>query len=991
MNSKYELKIKLDEIKSLMKDKEFEAAVDIADSVDWSSIKDVNTLGMISDLYKKGHYLEDSREILLYAYARQHSKPVVKSLCELSIMLGDVVNAMDFFNEFKQMAPNSPDVLILQYKIYRARNISLEEQIEVLENLKEIDKGDGKWLYELATLYHRAGMESKCVEECEETILWCVDGKYVIKAYELKAQHKPLTEKENFNYEVLRQSGGKLNIQYSLREDEHVEPEKKEFSVGQDVSPFNTQNLQAVIAEGIQEVIDGKTANVPVEHSEPLTYEQAVALDNAAKERPNSEMNSDTNLLVTQMFNPVIAEEPVGQELLETESEDIKGRSDTDIIGTETRIMAKDFMSNRKSVEEAPVSDKNDSENVNYVLNQDTDEIKQISIPDDSNEEEGPEEVKVEASTDETSKGEVSIEEVSKAETPLQNTDKEEKLSVAEENEKALMQSTGVTKKPRMDAINNTGIIETFHKGSNLDGILTQGYDGQISIVIPESQQIEKQITGQLSIDDVMQEWERKKKESEERMVADVKSRVKSQAASLLADFEEGTKSDLLEQIESVMVSAALKEEKSRIAAGRPKEIKVSDIDKKDAELKAQALKAEKLAEEERRKAKEEAELKAKQEAELRAKQEAELKAKQEAELKAKKEKEIKAAVEKLTNGEDYVPESEEDGIEEIAEIEDTEEEVDLDDNVEIEDISEEDDASLETSEDEEYDDEDLEEDIEDEDEYDDYEDEESEEDSHPKEHNYKSHERRELSASEKERFSVFIRHRKTQKQLVHTLDNVTLASYTGNILVTAEEDSEITTFSKLLIQEIQQSDSNFIGKVAMVSGDRFNDKDVRQVLEKVKNGALIIADPQFLKKSTIRSLLDELNRDGFGVIIVMQGSPDVIDIIVEQNEGMDEIFNLRVDLKAFDNKTLVEYARSYAYDREYFIDEMGELALYTRISDLQTADHDVTFSEIEELIDEAISYANKKTPQHFFDILLGKRYDKEDMIVLKESDFMHY
>ena len=126
MNSKYELKIKIDEIKTLVKQREFEAAADIADTVDWSSVKDINILGMVSDVYKALHEFETSRNILLIAYGKQRSKAIVFSLCELSILMGDLVNAMDYFNEFKQLAPQDSNVYVLQYKLYKAQNISLD-------------------------------------------------------------------------------------------------------------------------------------------------------------------------------------------------------------------------------------------------------------------------------------------------------------------------------------------------------------------------------------------------------------------------------------------------------------------------------------------------------------------------------------------------------------------------------------------------------------------------------------------------------------------------------------------------------------------------------------------------------------------------------------------------------------------------------------------------------------------------------------------------
>ncbi len=133
------------------------------------------------------------------------------------------------------------------------------------------------------------------------------------------------------------------------------------------------------------------------------------------------------------------------------------------------------------------------------------------------------------------------------------------------------------------------------------------------------------------------------------------------------------------------------------------------------------------------------------------------------------------------------------------------------------------------------------------------------------------------------------------------------------------------------------------------------------------------------------------MEKEGVGLVAIIQGKSDVLDKIVELNPKLGTLFNLRIDLKAFDNKTLVEYAKNYAYENEYAIDELGILALHQRISDMQTSDHDVTLNEVEEIMDEAIYYADKKTPSHFFDVLFRKRYDEEDMIILREKDFMHY
>lgn len=909
---KYENKVKLDEIKALISEGAYEDAAQIADTVDWASIKNVSSIGLGSDLYKALHRFEESRNVLTYAYERQSSRPIVRSMCELSIEMGDLMNAIEYFKEFKEIAPKDPARYILQYKIFKKQNISLEEQIEVLEALKEAEY-IAKWAYELATLYHRAGMESKCVNECNEIILWFVDGKYVLKAYELKAQHQPLTEQENYKYEVLRQAGGHLNIQVSLREDEPKQEESKEFAVGQDVSPFNTQNLQAVVAEGLQDVFDNNT--VVAQEAAPATIEEAKALDDEIISGTEKELqeNTSSNLYVTQVYNPLMPEPAVGQELVaEDGEEEVKvetvNYSDTDILRDATINMASDILSG--------LDDEDDGDDGQIIkLNTNTDEIKLIT-----------------------------------GELP--------KVDLASHK----------------DPISDTGVIETFHKGSSFDDMLTQGYDGQISLVIPDDQVVEKQITGQLSIDDVMQEWERKKKENEAKLVQEVRARIHGQASSLLADFDEATKSSLLGQIENAMVNAALKEEHDRILAGRPKEIKVSDLEKAEEAAKAPA-KAAKAA------------MEAAPEVVAPKKKKAVAEKPVEEEIKEDLEEEIEEETADVaeTSVEENIQASDTDeGVEEIEEVD--EESVEEDEDIEDEASDEEFEEDLEEEEDIEEDDSEDEEDEDDE-----CSDEEDLEEDLEEEEEVVSAGPRDLTDAEYETFRAFAPHRKTQQQLAEVLDNVSLASYTGNVLVASDEDEEVTTFSKLLIQEIQQTDSNFTGKVAMISGENLNKKDIAQALEKVKNGAMIISEPQLLKKKTVDALIQELDKDGFGLVIIMQGHGDVLDKIVAQNTGMAETFNLRVDLEAFDDKTLVEYAHNYAYDQGYSIDDMASLALHTRINTMQTADHEVTLAEIEDMVEDAIYYAERKTPAHILGAIFGKKYDEEDLVILHEKDFMHY
>ena len=249
----------------------------------------------------------------------------------------------------------------------------------------------------------------------------------------------------------------------------------------------------------------------------------------------------------------------------------------------------------------------------------------------------------------------------------------------------------------------------------------------------------------------------------------------------------------------------------------------------------------------------------------------------------------------------------------------------------------------------------------------------------------------RELTDEEKELFGRFVHHRKSRQQLVNTLDNMSLASYTGNVLLTGEEEDTVLALAKGLIREMQVGDSNFSGKVAKISGSSLNKKNIEETFGRLDNGALIIEKAAGLNKETAAKISKALEKDNKGLLLLVADSKQKIDRFMEKNAALANNFNLRIDVEALDDESLVEYAKLYAQEQEYSIDDFGVLALHTRIDENQTSDHEVTLADVRELVDEAIYYANKKTPRHFMDILFGKRYDQEDMIVLREKDFMHY
>lgn len=908
---KYEYKVRADEIKSLIAEGDYAEAVKIADTIDWRRVKSVMMLCTISDLYKINRRYEDSRDILLLAYEKHTGgRAIVYSLCELSIKLEEYVQAIEYYKEFVQLAPKDSGRYVLQYKLYEAQEVSLEERIAVLEEFKKKDYRE-KWAYELAYLYHRVGLESKCVEECDEMFLWFGDGRYVLKALELKQLHQPLTEEQQQKYEQMKHTGGIIEADIvtegkAIREEAEKETEDEEddeFSKAQNVLTDPTQELPGKELDDIQV----KTVDVSQYNTINLQRELAESMKEFLNDQPVEQIQEDEEEQEAEEASSSV-EEPAPEE--KTQSGELPPiRQDTD----EMQMISEEMRSERSA---EPVK------------------------PSESLENTSSEEVFF-GNTSEVNINDVVSELVEKdAETAKNIASMQESVSkVAQRHEYTEGKAIHIPAASPSPSVSNTGVIRTFHKPSGYDNILSQEYDGQISLVVPEEEKIEKQITGQLSIDDVMAEWERMKKENEQKMLAEIKQRVHKQTDSLFADFDEATKTGLLEELEKAMVDAAIKESKKKADEQRPKVVKVSDIE-------SQAKDDKPLTEEE----------------------------------PSTEETRVEEILNEVSETEMVPEEVSEETVETEAEQEEIPEKV-----PEVEPESTEDSDEAAESHSEEKSAEELQEESVNVDEAD------PSSEAEQKEKTEDKSQAREMTKSEREQFAPFIHHKKTRRQIVEAIDNISMASYTGNVVITGEEGTGTTALAKLLVKEIQLSDNNFSGKVAKISGSNMNKKDVGATLSKLSGGALIIESAATMKRNTVDALVKELNQEGRGLIVLLEDKKDSMEKFLSKHAALNNLFNLRVDVEALDDQTLVKYAKKYALDQEYVIDELGVLALHTRIADMQTSDHEVTLAEIEEIVDEAIYYADKKTPKHFFDILLGKRYDEEDMIILREKDFMHY
>ncbi|MDE7428656.1 MAG: hypothetical protein K2N00_05200, partial [Lachnospiraceae bacterium] len=287
---KFEYKASADEIKALIAEGEYAEAVKIADKIDWRRVRSVMMLCTISDLYKINRRYQESKDILLMAYEKHPTgRLIIYSLCELCIKMGEYDEASNRYKEFVQIAPRDTGRYVLQYRLYEALDVSIEERIAVLEEFKKREPRE-KWVYELAYLYHRIGLTTKCVEECDEMFLWFGEGRFVMKALELKALHQPLSAEQQEKYDAFvegRSAGEDIDEMSSIEEepeddvDEEISgdtqvaegiinqqmeeaeerdvlsapttelPEVKTVDVGQ----YNTINLQMALAESMKEVL----------------------------------------------------------------------------------------------------------------------------------------------------------------------------------------------------------------------------------------------------------------------------------------------------------------------------------------------------------------------------------------------------------------------------------------------------------------------------------------------------------------------------------------------------------------------------------------------------------------------------------------------------------------------------------------------------------------------------------------------------------------
>ena len=1113
---KYEYKVRMDEIKSLIAKRDFVKAVEIADTIDFRRVRSVSTLCTMSDLYKINRRYKEAKELLLQAYEKYPGgRTIVYSLCELSLKIDDIVSATEYYKEFVQLAPTDNGKFVLQYKIYEATGASLEERIEVLEELKKREYRE-KWGYELAYLYHRVGLATKCTEECDELILWFREGKYVKKAMELKMLHQQLTSEQERLYNIMDPNAAipasatpeataeepavaETPVEEAPVEEPAVEEKTKEFEPVKtfseddiqvktiDMSKYGTINLQKEIAKGIQAVMFAEEGMVESEEAvseevpsqEPLNLTQEIiapTMQNQGTDRIEELFFADTTSQnassadyqkeVETVFNDevtqeaVSAEEPAEEEpavFFRVDAEDLVA-SPTEEVDDATKMLMPLLAENMEDVVKIMQTLNADNNNDN-VVTQESVEMEEIAETEEPTEEqlEAVEELsgvdaelaKIEAEIAEMEKedgagaaleeallaeieelaeveaeiaAEDEVAEVDEVETEkVQEEPSEEELEeveelveieeVAETEESVVMAEPEVTLQMQAEPVeveevttptaeepsdyNNfeteelpffldedaeraamteedarklveaakgpiasliraqvAEAVESAMHGQNvvtapvqevkstpdlskveppsqMGHLLSQEYDGQISLVVPENEGIEKQITGQLNLEDVLVEWEKIKKENEEKRKEDVKQRVLQHTGAMFTEFDIIARDGMLEQLEkeNLISDEEEKTEESAVEelveteeiqdAAETEEVDVTEESANEEPVVDDVVVTEEIPEEE--------------------------------ELVITPPVAVPPIVAPAPEMPVEEPVIEEPVIEQPIE----EEAIEASPEMPVES----DQTQITVS--------------------------------NPREVAPKVDEdgNRVMTDEEVMLFAPFVQTKSARIRLMQSLDKISLVSYTGNVFVTGDY-KESVELAKNVLREVQITDRNFSGKVAKVSGSALNDKDVEDTVYKLENGGLIIEKASEMNAQTTKNLLRVLNQGNRGIVVILQDNKKNMHRMMEYFDGMKDIINVHIEVEELGDDALVAYGKKYAKHMEYSIDEMGILALHRRIDEMQTSDHVVTVADVREIVDEAIANANKKSFKHFTDVLFAKRYDEEDMIILRERDF---
>ena len=998
---KYEYRVKTEQMLDHLEKKEYQQAKEIADGIDWRRVKNASMLNTVSEIYEYNGEFKKGRDILFLAFDRAPgSRKIVYRLGTLALKIKDIREATDCYEEFVKLAPKDPNQYILKYKILRTQGASLTDQITALEEFKKAEYIE-KWAYELAKLYDEAGMTAECLEECDDLILWFSEGKYVYLAMELKMKYKPLTPLQQEKYDS-RPGAVKKK----------PEPEKQPESTLEEVDDENeynegTEETVDVQEEPVREPVTERVDESEVQEIPPqeVPMQETVVQEEIPQEVPMQETVVQEEIpqeeIVEEAAEEVVEEEPVYTETEEAAEE--HGSTIKQVVtgATLEEALAQGMaVANGITIEEEAMKEREDEILANGQMM--IDDILQKWEEKQKDHEAAIEKQK--AKDEERLQKE---REQARIRQEEERREVERKAAEAEARRKA--EEEEAARKAAEEEARRKAEEEAARKAAEEEARRKAEEEEARKAAEEEAEPISK--TQRIPDDIVRLMEEMENEESEEELYEE--------------DFEDGseTEEDFIEGIEEELSGIDMSGSSFEEADFDDEDFEEADFEEEDFEdedFEEADFEEEDFEDEDFEEADFEEEDFEDEDFEEADFDDEDFEEEDEEEADFEDEDfEEEDEEEADFEDEDF---EEADFEEEDFEDEDFEEadfeEEDFDaDFADVEDEEEDFDDDFADVDDEEtdFDDEDLE--IEDDEEAD--EELEIEEPSEeeiqarikkskggvPFDTGFVVTGRYDLSATseiglkaglteeQKKLFSYFVPVRGMSEQIVEVLDNDRRAqregtSKTGNLLVIGRKGSGKTVLAVDIVKAIQKQRSLKQGKVAIVTGESLNKKELTNIIQKLRGGAIIIEHAGKLNARTVKELNYLMEKKTGELLFVLEDQRKPLERLMTANPEFKKKFSSKLELPVFINDELVTFGQTYAKENGYKLDEMGILALYSRIDVMQREDHAVSVAEVKEIMDEAISHSQKANVKHLARRVFGKGTDDSDRIILKEEDF---
>ena len=1001
---KYEYRVKTEQMLDHLEKKEYQQAKEIADGIDWRRVKNASMLNTVSEIYEYNGEFKKGRDILFLAFDRAPgSRKIIYRLGTLALKIKDIREATDCYEEFVKLAPKDPNQYILKYKILRAQGASLTDQITALEEFKKAEYIE-KWAYELAKLYDEAGMTAECLEECDDLILWFSEGKYVYLAMELKMKYKPLTPLQQEKYDS-RPGAVKKK----------PEPEKQPESTLEEVDDENEYN------EGIEETVDVQeepvrepvTERVDESEVQEIPPREVPMQETVVQEEIPQEVPMQETVVQEEIPQEEIVEEVVEEEPVYTEPEEHGSTIKQVVTGAtlEEALAQGMAVANGITIEEEAMKEREDEILANGQMM--IDDILQKWEEKQKDHEAAIEKQKAkdeERLQKEREQARIRQEEerreverkAAEAEARRKAEEEEAARKAAEEEARRKAEEEAARKAAEEEA-RRKAEEEAARKAAEEEARRKAEEEARRKAE-EEAEPISK--TQRIPDDIVRLMEEMGNEESEEELYEE--------------DFEDGseTEEDFIEGIEEELSGIDMSGSSFEEADFGDEDFEEADFEEEDfededfeeADFEEEDFEDEDFEDEDFEEADFEEE-----DFEDEDFEEADF---EEEDFEEEDEEEADFEEEDFEDEDfeeaDFEEEDFEDEDFEEADFE--EEDVDAD-FADVEDEEEDFDDDFADVDDEEtdFDDEDLE--IEDDEEAD--EELEIEEPSEeeiqarikkskggvPFDTGFVVTGRYDLSATseiglkaglteeQKKLFSYFVPVRGMSEQIVEVLDNDRRAqregtSKTGNLLVIGRKGSGKTVLAVDIVKAIQKQRSLKQGKVAIVTGESLNKKELTNIIQKLRGGAIIIEHAGKLNARTVKELNYLMEKKTGELLFVLEDQRKPLERLMTANPEFKKKFSSKLELPVFINDELVTFGQTYAKENGYKLDEMGILALYSRIDVMQREDHAVSVAEVKEIMDEAISHSQKANVKHLARRVFGKGTDDSDRIILKEEDF---